>query len=111
MMGRAIYHDPYLLARADSTVFGQVDQGLSRHEVVQAMLPYISERMGLGRSLKSITRHLLGLFQGQPGAKRWRRYLSENAHLKGARLEIVEQALALVPDAGAFVEQMQGKND
>lgn len=104
MMGRAIYHDPYLLATADSAVFGEVDQGLSRHEVVQAMLPYISERMGLGRSLKSITRHLLGLFQGQPGAKAWRRYLSENAHLKGARIEIVEQALALVPDASALVE-------
>jgi tRNA-dihydrouridine synthase A len=104
MMGRAIYHDPYLLATADSTVFGHVDQGLSRHQIVQAMLPYISDRMLVGRPLKSMTRHLLGLFQGQPGAKAWRRYLSEHAHLKGARIEIVEQALALVPDASAFVE-------
>ncbi len=104
MLGRVVYHDPYSLATADSTVFGQADQGLSRHEVVEKMLPYISQRMAMGRSLKSITRHLLGLFQGQPGAKAWRRYLSENAHLKRARLEVVEQALALVPEPSAFVE-------
>lgn len=104
MLGRVVYHDPYSLAKADSTVFGQADQGLSRHEVVEKMLPYISQRMAVGRSLKSITRHLLGLFQGQPGAKAWRRYLSENAHLKGARIEVVEQALALVPEPSALVE-------
>lgn len=104
MLGRVVYHDPYSLATADSTVFGQTDQGLSRHEVVEKMLPYISQRMAMGRSLKSITRHLLGLFQGQSGAKAWRRYLSENAHLKGARIEVVEQALALVPEPSAFVE-------
>ena len=104
MLGRVVYHDPYSMATADSSVFGKTDQNLSRHEVVEAMLPYIAQRMELGRSLKSITRHLLGLFQGQPGAKKWRRYLSENAHLKGARIEVVEQALALVPEASAPVE-------
>ena len=104
MIGRVAYHDPYRLATADSVVFGKADQGLSRHEVIEAMLPYISQRMAVGRSLKSITRHLLGLFQGQPGAKAWRRYLSENAHLKGARIEVLEAALKLVPDANAFVE-------
>lgn len=104
MIGRLVYHDPYSLAAADSAIFNGADPGLSRHQVVEAMLPYIVQRMELGRSLKSITRHMLGLFQGQPGAKAWRRYLSENAHLKGARIDIVKQALALVPDAGAFVE-------
>lgn len=104
MLGRVVYHDPYRLATADSAIFGQVDQGLSRHEIVEAMLPYISQRMEVGRSLKSITRHMLGLFQGQPGAKAWRRYLSENAHLKGARIEVIEDALKLVPDASAFVK-------
>jgi tRNA-dihydrouridine synthase A len=104
MLGRIVYHDPYRLATADSAIFGQVDQGLSRHEIVEAMLPYISQRMAVGRSLKSITRHMLGLFQGQPGAKAWRRYLSENAHMKGARIEVIEDALKLVPDASALVE-------
>jgi len=104
MLGRVVYHDPYTLATADSSIFGQADQGLSRHEVIEAMLPYISERMAAGRSLKSITRHLLGLFQGQPGAKAWRRYLSEQAHLKGARIEVIEAALKLVPDADSLVK-------
>ena len=104
MLGRVVYHDPYLLASADSLIFGQTDQGLSRHEVIEAMLPYISERMAVGRSLKSITRHLLGLFQGQPGAKAWRRYLSEQAHLKGARIDVIEEALKLVPETGALIE-------
>ncbi len=104
MVGRLAYHDPYSLATADSQIFKQTDVGLSRHQVVETMLPYISERMAEGRPLKSITRHLLGLFQGQAGAKAWRRYLSEHAHLKGAGIEVVEQALSLVPDAGAFIE-------
>ena len=104
MIGRVAYHDPYRLATADSVIFGKADQGLSRHEVIEAMLPYISGRMAVGRSLKSMTRHLLGLFQGQPGAKAWRRYLSEQAHLKGARIQVLEDALKLVPDASALIE-------
>lgn len=104
MMGRAIYHNPYLLAQADSVLFGDQHHVVSRHEVIQNMLPYIEQRMSQGRPIKSITRHLLGLFQGQPGAKAWRRHLSENAHLKGAGLEVLENALALVPDASAFIE-------
>lgn len=68
------------------------------------MLPYIEQRMSQGRPIKSITRHLLGMFQGQPGARAWRRHLSENAHLKGAGIEVIEDALALVPDTCALVE-------
>jgi tRNA-dihydrouridine synthase A len=52
--------------------------------------------MQQGRPLKSITRHLLGLFQGQPGARRWRRHLSENAHLPGAGIHVLEEALSLL---------------
>ena len=104
MMGRAIYQNPYILASVDSQLFGQVDLGLSRHQVIEMMLPYIDKRMSQGRPLKSITRHLLGLFQGQAGAKAWRRYLSERAHIAGSGPEVVEQALALVPDTGAFLQ-------
>jgi tRNA-dihydrouridine synthase A len=60
------------------------------------MLPYIEMRMKEGRPLKSITRHMLGLFQGLPGARRWRRHLSENAHLPGAGIEVVRDAIKLV---------------
>jgi tRNA-dihydrouridine synthase A len=96
MMGRAIYHNPYLLAEADKTIFGQDNPVLSRHEVIETMLPYIERRMQQGRPLKSITRHLLGLFQGQPGARRWRRHLSENAHLPRAGIHVLEEALSLL---------------
>jgi len=104
MMGRAIYHDPYLLAEADSLLFDDGHKILSRHDIIREMLPYIEQRMMEGRPVKSITRHLLGVFQGQKGAKAWRRYLSEHAHIKGAGLEVVEQALELVPDPRAFIE-------
>ncbi len=96
MMGRAVYHNPYLLAEADEVVFDKAHPILSRHDVIEVMLPYIEQRMQQGRPLKSITRHLLGLFQGQPGARRWRRHLSENAHLPGAGIQTLKDALALV---------------
>ncbi len=104
MIGREAYHNPYILAEVDKLIFGDESEVLSRHEVIQQMLPYIEQRMAEGRPLKSITRHLLGLFQGRPGAKAWRRHLSENAHLKGADLRVLTDALALVPDASTFIE-------
>ncbi|WP_438971410.1 tRNA dihydrouridine(20/20a) synthase DusA [Methylophaga sp.] len=96
MMGRAVYHNPYLLADADTAVFSGDGNVLSRHQIIEAMLPYIEKRMREGRPLKSITRHMLGVFQGQPGARRWRRHLSENAHLPGAGIHILREALDLV---------------
>jgi tRNA-dihydrouridine synthase A len=68
------------------------------------MLPYIEQRMTEGRPVKSITRHMLGLFQGQQGARAWRRHISENAHAKGAGIEVLVDALALVPETSATVE-------
>lgn len=98
MIGRAAYHDPYCLAAVDKDLFGDDHEVLSRHQIVRAMLPYIEQRMTQGKSLQAITRHMLGLFQGQPGAKMWRRYLSENAHIRGAKIGVVEDALELVPE-------------
>lgn len=96
MLGRAIYHQPYMLAEADQRIFGETHADFSQHDIVDMMLPYIEQRMMTGRPLKSITRHMLGLFQGLPGAKQWRRYLSENAHLPGAGIEVVRKAASLV---------------
>jgi tRNA-dihydrouridine synthase A len=96
MLGRAVYHNPYLLAQADEKIFAINEPVLSRHEVIETMLPYIEKRMSEGRPLKSITRHLLGVFQGMPGARRWRRHLSENAHLPGAGIHTLKEALTLV---------------
>ena len=96
MMGRALYHQPYILAEADKRIFNDDRSIPSQHEIVELMLPYIEMRMKEGRPLKSITRHMLGLFQGLPGARRWRRHLSENAHLPGAGVEVVRDALKLI---------------
>ncbi|MDH5358295.1 MAG: tRNA dihydrouridine(20/20a) synthase DusA [Gammaproteobacteria bacterium] len=104
MMGRAIYHDPYLLAQADSDIFSDDHPVPTRHKVIEQMLPYIEQRMLQGRPLKSITRHLLGMFHGQAGGRAWRRHLSEHAHLKGAGIEVVADALSLVPDTSTLIE-------
>ncbi|HZI14002.1 MAG TPA: tRNA dihydrouridine(20/20a) synthase DusA [Myxococcus sp.] len=96
MIGRAVYENPYLLAEADRRFFGAQEAPPERHAVVEAMLPYIERRMSQGAPLGSMTRHMLGLFQGLPGARAWRRYLSENAHKHGAGPEVVVAALAQV---------------
>lgn len=96
MIGREVYHNPYLLAQVDALLFNDESPVSSRHDIIMQMLPYIEQRLTQGRPIKSITRHLLGLFQGQAGAKKWRRHLSEKAHLEGAGIEVLEQALELV---------------
>jgi len=98
MLGRAVYQTPALLARVDSELFGG-ELGPDAARVVGQMLPYIERELGRGQRLNHITRHMLGLFQGLPGARRFRRHLSEHAHRKGAGPEVVEQALALVTGA------------
>jgi tRNA-dihydrouridine synthase A len=104
MMGRAIYHDPYLLSEADACIFGQEANRSTRHDIIEQFLPYVEQRMKEGRPIKSITRHLLGLFQGQPGARAWRRHISQHAHQKGAGIEVLTDALRLVPDASTLIE-------
>lgn len=98
MLGRAAYHDPYLLSGVDARLFADRHPVPTRHEIAEAMLPYIAARLAEGARLHNITRHMLGLFQGRPGARAWRRYLSENAPRRGAGPEVVRAALALVPD-------------
>jgi tRNA-dihydrouridine synthase A len=95
MLGRAAYQDPYKLAEIDVALNGGPLP--SRHDVVEKMLPFIEQRMQDGAPLKAITRHMLGLFQGLPGARRWRRILSEDAHKPGSSPKLVRQAATAVP--------------
>lgn len=96
MIGRAAYHSPAdILLDADARIFDD-PLGRSAEEVVNLMLPYIAAHVQAGGRLHQVTRHMLGLFQGRPGARGWRRYLSEHAHAEGAGPEVVEQALQLV---------------
>ena len=96
MIGRAAYHTPSdILLQADARIFGD-DQTRTAEEVVHLMLPYIDAHLAAGGRLGQITRHMLGLFQGRPGARGWRRHLSENVHADGAGPQVVLAALAHV---------------
>lgn len=93
MIGRSAYHQPYFLAEIQAKYFQTAVP--TRHEIVEKMLPYIDKELAMGTRLSSITRHMLGLFQGQPGANAWRRYLSENSHLPNANSDCLRHALIL----------------
>lgn len=94
MIGRAAYQSPYVLAEADRLLFGETAEPRSREQVVADFLPYVERRLAEGVPLKSIVRHMLGLFNGLPGARAWRRHLAEQAHKPGAGPEVIEAALA-----------------
>ncbi len=98
MIGRQAYHQPYFLAELeahrDCTWVAP-----TRAEVVERMLPYVDRAIDSGVPLNSISRHMLGLFAGQPGARAWRRFISEHAHRPGAGSEVLINALNAMPDA------------
>ena len=97
MMGRTIYHDPYLLAESNHHIFNDETALPCRHDIVARWLPYAEKRLCQGRSMQALSCPLLGLFKGQPGAKAWRRYLSEHSHIKGAGIDVIKRALAITP--------------
>lgn len=93
MMGREAYHNPYLLAEVDAQLFAGSKPIKTRQQVVLELIPYIQEYLLEGGRLHSITRHILGLFHGVPGARTWRRILSEKAPKKGADESVLLEAL------------------
>ena len=105
MLGRKVYHDPWLMTGVDSLFFGAEPHTLRREEVVRRYIPYMEKWLQKGVKLSSMTRHILGLYQGRPGAKIWRRHLSENAHRSGAGVEVVREALDRVREVQETVAQ------
>jgi len=100
MVGRAAYHDPAgILLGADADIFGEESKITSREAAARAMLPYIEAELAKGTRLHQITRHMLGLYHGQPGARTWRRRLGEEAVREGAGPEVLERALAAIQEA------------
>ena len=96
MIGRAAYHQPAdILLEADRRVFGQPSE-TTAEAAVEAMLPYIENHLSAGGRLHQVTRHMLGAFAGRPGARAWRRMLSEGATKEGAGPELVDAALAQI---------------
>jgi tRNA-dihydrouridine synthase A len=108
MIGRQAYHAPWMLAAADRQLFGDDGPPQSPHGVLDRMLDYVAVNLDDGVPLNAMTRHLLGLFQGRPGAKAWRRHLSEQAHRPGAGIEVLRDAAALVPRTAASLQRSVG---
>ena len=97
MIGREAYHNPWMLAETDRRLFQDASPLPSRHDIVQRMLPFVAAELAKGTPLSRITRHMLGLFHGQPGARAWRRQLSENAWREKADSGVILRAAAEVP--------------
>jgi tRNA-dihydrouridine synthase A len=96
MLGRAAYADPYLLTDVDWELYGLHEQPPTRAQVLDRFMAYAEDQLDRGVPLKAMTRHVLGLFHGQPRARAFRRHLAENAHLAGAGIEVLKQARDIV---------------
>lgn len=96
MMGREAYQNPYMLAQVDQVIYGDEKPLISRQEVIEKLYDYCQIKLQQGDQLNWISRHILGLYQGERGAKRFRRYLSENAHRADADLNTLKLAVAAI---------------
>jgi tRNA-dihydrouridine synthase A len=94
MIGREAYQNPYCLAAWQRALLGTAEPTSTREQVIQRLLPYVERELADGTPLKAMTRHLMGLFNGLPGARAWRRQLSEQAHRPEAGVEVIQDALA-----------------
>jgi tRNA-dihydrouridine synthase A len=103
MMGRAAYQEPWRLLAVDPVLFGEPAPASSPKRAAEALIPYIVRELAAGTRLAAITRHVLGLFHGVPGARAFRRHLATHALKPGADESVFVDALALVPDGGANV--------
>ncbi|MCL6272106.1 tRNA dihydrouridine(20/20a) synthase DusA [Sansalvadorimonas sp. 2012CJ34-2] len=93
MIGREAYHNPWILAEADPRIFGAQKNSFSRNDIIEKMIPYAKNHIENGKHpLNHISRHMLGLFNGLPGARRFRRHLSEHAHKAGSCAELLREA-------------------
>ncbi|MEM6579755.1 MAG: tRNA dihydrouridine(20/20a) synthase DusA [Pseudomonadota bacterium] len=96
MIGREAYQNPWMLAEVDPEVFGIDKPVQSRDDVIAGLIPYAEQQLDRGAHLNHITRHILGLYQGMPGARKFRRFLSENAYRQGADIGVLTSAFEQV---------------
>ncbi len=96
MIGREAYHNPWMLSEVDSLLFARRNPAASRDEVIEALMPYIQAQIEAGARLNHISRHILGLYQGVAGARKFRRHISENAFKKEAGIDVLTEAYKLV---------------
>lgn len=101
MLGRAAYHEPAILGQADRRLFGAATEDVDAFAAIERYRPYMATRLGEGVQLASMTRHMLGLMHGRPGARAFRRILTVEAIRPGAGLEVVDRAVDAVREAEA----------
>jgi tRNA-dihydrouridine synthase A len=99
MLGRAAYHEPGVLGEADRRLFGEAGPDVTPPAAVRAYLPYVETKLAEGVKLPAMTRHMLGLFHGQPGARTWRRILTVEGAKAGAGIEVIERGLDALVEA------------
>ena len=96
MVGREAYHNPWLLSHVDQAIYGNEPVVSDRYEALAAFVPYVEARLAKGERLLHMTRHILGIFQGEAGGKQFRRYLSEKGHKADAQVNVLLEAIELV---------------
>ena len=96
MVGRQAYAEPWMLSQADSRIFGSRDTALERHEVALSMRDYLGDHCAKGQRAAQVLRHMLGLYQGMPGARHWRRTLSQQMNERNAGPDTIERAVEAV---------------
>ena len=112
MLGRAAYHTPGLLGEVDARLFGAGER-VDAAQAVERYRPYVARELSRGVHMAAMTRHMLGLFHGQPGARAWRRILTVEGVKPGAGLEVIDRALAAVAgsartESGAQEQRLAG---
>jgi len=99
MLGRAAYHDPWILTQVDESFYGQAAFAQTRDDIIEDLIGYARTQQDIDRTTKALIRHIMGLFAGQVGARLWRRSLSEGLMSKAPPSEIIAQAYAAMQDA------------
>ena len=102
MLGRAAYQTPHILAEVDRLFFGEAGEPVSRAVSLEALMPYVEAHLVRGGRLNNITRHILGIYHGEPRSRAFRRHLSENAVRDGAGVDVLARAIGLVEGGGAI---------
>lgn len=110
MLGRVAYHQPAILLGVDESIYGQVTEQRSLHQTVRSMYPIIEQGLSEGVRLHQFTRHMIGIFHGLPGARKFRQILSSDAVRQGSGTDVLEQALACVPEFQSTIQSSQADN-
>ncbi|WP_348945272.1 tRNA dihydrouridine(20/20a) synthase DusA [Chitinibacter sp. FCG-7] len=109
MVGREAYHNPWLLTEVDAAIYGQPQREQSRRCAIENLRDFIEAELAAGTPLRFIARHILGLYQGQYGARQWRRMLSDATLLKNADWQLIEQALQQIEHSQGQRETSQSE--